>query len=112
MWLSGIVHWGIGPQLGLLTLLGYIVVLSGVALLWRNRGDVFVWMLDEVGSFRRNLSRYTAIGPFYGIRSESRLKVVPAGFLRSITRFPRNRSQLAAALPVLGSALLILDFFI
>jgi hypothetical protein len=105
-------HWGAGPQLGLLTLVGNIVVLLGVALLWRNRSEVFVWMLDEVGSFRRNLSRYTAVGPFYGIRSESRLRVIPAGFLRSIARFPRSRIQLAAALLLLGSIFLILDFFV
>jgi hypothetical protein len=105
-------HWGAGPQLGLLTLLGYIVVVLGAALLWRNRGVVFVWVLDEVGAFRRNLSRYTAVGPFYGIRSESRLKVVPAGFLRSIARFPLSRIQLASLLLFLGSALVILDFFI
>ena len=105
-------HWGAGSQLGLLTLLGYIVVVLGAALLWRNRGVVFVWVLDEVGAFRRNLSRYTAVGPFYGIRSESRLKVVPAGFLRSIARFPLSRIQLASLLLFLGSALLILDFFI
>jgi hypothetical protein len=112
MWHSAIVQWGLGPQLGLLTLIGYIVVLAGASLLWRNRGEVFVWMLDEVGAFRRNLSRYTAVGPFYGIRSESRLKVIPAGFLRSIARFPRNRVQLASLLLFLGSALLILDFFV
>jgi len=105
-------HWGAGSQLGLLTLLGYIVVVLGAALLWRNRGVVFVWVLDEVGAFRRNLSRYTAVGPFYGIRSESRLKAVPAGFLRSIARFPLSRVQLASLLLFLGSALLILDFFI
>jgi hypothetical protein len=105
-------HWGTGPELGLLTLLGYVVVLLGAALLWRNRGEVFVWMIDEAGDFRRNLSRYTAIGPFYGIRSESRLKVVPAGFMRSIARFPRNSVQLASVLLFLGSALVILDFFV
>ena len=112
MWLLAIVQWGLGPQLGLLTLIGYTVVLSGVALLWRNRGEVFVWMLDEVGAFRRNLSRYTAVGPFYGIRSESRLKVIPAGFLRSIARFPLSRIQVAGVLLFVGTALVILDFFV
>ena len=105
-------HWGTGPELGLLTLLGYIVVLLGVALMWRSRGEVFVWVLDEVGDFRRSFSRYTAIGPFYGIRSESRLKVIPAAVLRSIARFPRNRIQLASFLLFLGSALVLLDFFV
>jgi hypothetical protein len=112
MCLSAIVQWGLGPQLGLLTLIGYIVVLSGAALLWRNRGEVFVWVLDEVGAFRRNLSRYTAVGPFYGIRSESRLKVIPAGFLRSIARCPLSRIQVASVLLFIGSALVILDFFV
>jgi hypothetical protein len=105
-------HWGAGPELGLLALLGNLVALAGAVIFWRNRGDLFVWVLDEVGAFRRNLSRYTAVGPFYGIRSESRLKVIPAGFLRSIARFPRNRIQLAASLLFLGSALLLLDFFV
>jgi len=105
-------HWGAGPELGLLTLLGYVVVFLGVALLWRNRGEVFVWMLDEAGSFRRNLSRYTPAGPFYSVRSESRLKVIPAGFFRSMARFPRNSVQLATLLLFAGSALVILDFFV
>jgi hypothetical protein len=105
-------HWGAGPELGLLTLLGYVVVLLGAALLWRSRGEVFVWVLDEVGDFRRNLSRYTAVGPFYSVRAESRLKIIPVGFLRSIARFPRNRIQLASVLLFLGSALVILDFFV
>src|SRR5882724_3982828 len=105
-------HWGTGPVLGLLTLFGYVVVLLGAALLWRSRGEVFVWVLDEVGDFRRNLSRYTAVGPFYSVRAESRLRVVPAGLIRSIARFPRNRIQLASVLLFLGSALVILDFFV
>ena len=105
-------HWGTGPQLGLLTLFGYVVALLGAALLWRSRGEVFVWVLDEVGAFRRNLSRYTAVGPFYGLRAESRLKVIPAGFVRSIARFPRNSIQLASVLLFIGSALVILDFFV
>jgi hypothetical protein len=105
-------HWGAGPELGLLALLGNVIAFAGAAMFWRNRGDVFVWVLDEVGAFRRNLSRHTAIGPFYGVRSESRLKVIPVSFVRSLTRFPRNSVQLASFLLFAGTFLLILDFFV
>jgi hypothetical protein len=105
-------NWGAGPELGLLTLLGYLVVLLGALMLWRNRGDVFVWVLDEMGDFRRSLSRHTAMGPFYGLRPESRLKLLPATFLRSLGRRPHVRIQIAGFLVFLGSALFILDFFV
>jgi hypothetical protein len=105
-------HWGAGPELGLLTLMGYLVVMLGAAILWRERGEVFVWVLDEVGAFRRNLSRHTAIGPFYGIRSEPWLKHATLTFFGFLTRLPHRRIQLAGFLVFLGSTLFILDFFI
>jgi hypothetical protein len=105
-------NWGAGPELGLLTLVGYVVVIFGALILWRDRGDVFVWVLDEVGALRRHLSRHTAVGPFYGVRSGSRLKLLPATFLRFLARRPRARIQIAGFLVFLGTALFVLDFFI
>jgi hypothetical protein len=105
-------HWGAGPELGLLTLLGYLVVLLGALILWRDRGDVFVWVLDEVGAFRRNLSRHTAVGPFWGIRSEPWPKLMLATFFGPLTRLPRTRIQIAGFLVFLGSVLFLLDFFV
>ena len=58
-------YWGSGPGLGLLTLLGYVAFTIGAALVWQNRDDVWVWVHDEFGAFRRSLSRYTVVGPFY-----------------------------------------------
>lgn len=105
-------YWGAGPALGLLTFLGYIVFAVGAALMWRNRGDFFIWAHDEFGAFRRSLSRYTVVGPFYGLREESRLKAVPQQCLSSLGRFPRRHANLAFILLSLGVALFILDFFI
>lgn len=105
-------NWGAGPELGLLTLLGYLTVLLGALILWRNRGEVFVWVLDEMGTFRRSLSRHTALGPFYGVRSESRLKLLPLTFIQSLGRRPHVRIQIAGFLVFLGSALFLLDFFV
>lgn len=105
-------YWGAGSALGLLTVLGYIVFSAGAALVWRNRGDFSIWVQDEFGVFRRSLSRYTVIGPFYGLREESRLKVVPSELLRSLSRFPRRRIHPAFVLLFLGIVLFALDFFI
>ena len=105
-------HWGTGPELGLLTLLGNLVGMLGLRLLWSNRGEAFLWMLDEVGAFRRDLSRHATIGPFYAIRPESRLRLIPSTLLRSLTRLPRLQIQVAGFLLFLGSALFILDFFV
>jgi hypothetical protein len=103
---------GNGQALGLLTLLGYGVFVAGAAHLWRNRENFSVWVHDEVSALRRNLSRHTAIGPFYGLREESRFKALPAGFVRSLSRMPRSRIHLGAILLFIGSLLLVLDFFI
>jgi hypothetical protein len=105
-------YWGDGPGLGLLTLLGYAAFTIGAALAWRSRGEFSVWVYDEFGAFRRSLSRYTVIGPFYGVREESRLKAVPSQFFRSLRRFPRRRINPAFLLLFLGAILLFLDFFI
>jgi hypothetical protein len=105
-------YWGAGPGLGLLTLLGYVAFSIGAALLWRKRNDFSVWAHDEFGAFRRSLSRYTVIGPFYGVRVESRLKVVPTQFFSSLSRFPRRHIHPAFVLLFLGIALFFLDFFV
>src|SRR5258708_40283925 len=84
-------NWGTGPALGLLTVFGYLLLMAGGALMWRSRGDFFMWVHDELSFFRRNFSRYTPAGPFYPVRGESRFKAIPVSFLGSITRFPARR---------------------
>jgi hypothetical protein len=105
-------YWGAGPALGLLTVLGYVAFTIGAALVWRSRHDFSVWAHDEFGAFRRSLSRYTVVGPFYGIREESRLKAVPSQFIRSLSRFPRRHIHPAFILLFLGLILFFLDFYI
>src|SRR6267142_1084059 len=105
-------NWGAGPALGLLTVSGYLLFLAGAALVWRKRGELSVWVQDEISVFRRNFSRYTPAGPFYAIREESRFKAIPVSFLRSITRFPRRRINGPAVLLFLGFLLFLLDFFV
>ena len=104
-------YWGAGPALGLLTFLGYVAFVIGAALMWRDRDEAFVWVHDELGAFRRNLSRHTVVGPFYGPREESRLKVIPTHFFRSLTRIPRLRINRGAILLTIGVLLFLLDFF-
>jgi len=105
-------YWGVGPGHGLLTLLGYVAFALGAALVWRSRDDFSVWAHDEFGAFRRSLSRYTVIGPFYSIREESRLKAVPSQFISSLSRFPRRHINPAFILLFLGVFLFLLDFFV
>jgi hypothetical protein len=105
-------YWGAGPGLGLLTVLGYVSFTIGAALVWRSRDHFFVWVHDEFGAFRRSLSRYTVVGPFYGIREESRLKAVPSQFFGSLRRFPRRHINPAFILLFLSAVLFVLDFFI
>ena len=105
-------YWGAGSGFGLLTLLGYVAFAIGAALVWRNRDDFSIWVHDEFGAFRRSLSRYTVIGPFYGLREESRLKTVPSQCFRSLRRFPRRRINPAFILLFVGAVLFVLDFFI
>jgi hypothetical protein len=104
--------WGSGPALGLLTCLGYGVFLFGCLYLWRCREELTLWMEDEFSALRRNMSRYESVGPFYLPRSESRLRVIPAGFLHSVSRLPQRRFTWGAFLLFLGLFLFVLDFFI
>jgi len=104
--------WGIGPELGILSLFGYCVFVVGAAYFWRNRDDFSIWVSDELNGLRRTLSRHTAVGPFYGLREESIFKAVPAGFVRSLTRMHRKHLHRGTILMFLGVLLLFLDLFI
>src|SRR6266436_8208599 len=104
-------NWGEGPTLGLLAVAGYLLFLTGAALVWRNRGEFSVWVQDEISFFRRNFSRYTPVGPFYAIREESRFKAIPVTFVRSMACFPRRRINGPAILLFLGFLLFVLDLF-
>jgi hypothetical protein len=105
-------NWGAGPGLGFLTLLGYLCFVVGAALVWRGRDNIYVWVHDEVGAFRRNLSRFTPVGPFYGFRGESRLKIIPSQMVRTLSAIPRSRYSYGALLLFLGPVLILLDFFL
>jgi len=104
--------WGSGPSLGVLTFLGYLAFVLGASSLWRHRAEFFFWMDDEFALFRRNLSRYVPVGPFYERRGESRLVVIPASFVNSVLQLPRRRFSWGALLLFLGLFLFGLDFFV
>jgi hypothetical protein len=104
-------HWGSGHGLGFLTLLGYLSFVFGALLVWRGRDHIYVWVHDEVGAYRRTLSRYIPIGPFYGPRGESRLKIIPFQMVRTLSAIPRSRYSYGAFLMFLGPLLVMLDFF-
>jgi hypothetical protein len=104
-------YWGAGPELGLLTVLGYITFLAGAVTMWRGREDVSVWLYSEVGVLRRNLSRYTPVGPFYSPREQSRLKLLPEFFAGSLSRMPRAPVYRSVALLLIAPFLVLLDFF-
>jgi hypothetical protein len=104
-------YWGEGSGLGVLTFLGYFLFMFGAALVWRGREEVSVWIQDEACAVRRSLSRYTAVGPFYGPRPESRLKALPASFVGSLRRIPRSPITGGMVLAFLGPLLVLLDFF-
>jgi hypothetical protein len=104
-------YWGAGPELGLLTLLGYLSFLAGAVTMWRGREDVSLWLHSEAGVFRRNLSRYTTVGPFYSPRDESRLKLLPEFVAGSISRMPRALVVRCVVLLLAAPALVLLDFF-
>ena len=76
--------------------------LLGSLYFWRHREELSLWVEDEFSAFRRNLSRFESVGPFYLPRTESRLRVIPAGFLHSVSRFPVAASTWSAFLLVLG----------
>jgi hypothetical protein len=103
---------GLGAGLGFLTLLGYLAFVAGAALVWRGRDDIYIWVHDEVRAYRRHLSRYTPVGPFYSPRPESRLKVIPTEMVRTLSCIPRSRYIYAATLLILGPLLVLLDLFI
>jgi hypothetical protein len=106
------VYWGEGSALGFLTFIGYLFFMFGIALVWRGREEVSVWIEEETCAVRRSFSRYTVVGPFYGPRSESRLKAVPASFVRSLCRIPRSPITGGLVLAFVGPLLVLLDFFI
>src|SRR5436305_13199221 len=106
-------NWGSGPALGLLTFCGYLLLLLGAAMVWRNRNNFLLWVQDEISFFHRSFSRFTPSGPFYIPRSESlRFKEVPHSALSSISRLPRNRINRGALLLFAGLLLFLLDFSI
>jgi hypothetical protein len=105
-------HWGSGHELGFLTLFGYLSFVAGATLVWRGRDNIYVWVLDEVGAYRRTLSRYTPLGPFYSPREESRLKVIPSQMVRTLSAIPRSRYSYGAFLLFLGPLLILVDLFV
>lgn len=105
-------YWGSGSTLGFLTFLGYAVFVAGGSLLWRNRAEFTFWVDDELSTLRRNFSRYVPVGPFYERRGESRLRVIPVGFVHSVARLRRRRFSWGAFLLFLGLFLFALDFFV
>jgi|ERR1700730_6731647 hypothetical protein len=104
-------YWGAGPELGLLTVLGYLFFLGGALTMWRGREDVSVWIHGEVGVLKRNLSRYTPVGPFYSPRDHSRLKLLPEFFSGSLSRMPRALVYRAVILLTIAPLCVLLDFF-
>ena len=105
-------YWGAGPALGLLTFLGYLVCMAGAVYVWRYRDDLFLWIEYEASAFRRNFNRFTVVGPFYGPREESRLRIISSQFLRSPSRIPSDHIKPAVILFFIGGLLFLLDFFI
>ena len=105
-------NWGSGSSLGLLTCLGYVVFVIGWVYLWRCRHEFSSWVETVLFLFRRRFSRYVAIGPFYGPRTESRIWLVPSSFVHSMSRLSQRRFTWAALLLCLGLTLFVLDFFV
>jgi hypothetical protein len=105
-------YWGEGSDQGLLTAVGYVVVIMGAFLLWFNRDSVPVWMHDEVGAIRRKFSRRAVGGGFAGLREEYHFKLMPQCFLRRLSRVPRRRVNRGAILLAIGALLMVLDVFV
>ena|ERR1700724_820929 len=104
-------YWGAGPDLGLLTMLGYLFFVAGIVYMWRAREVVFFWLYSEARVTRRNLSRYTPTGPFYSPREQSRLKILLNCLLASLDRMPRSSMFRSAVLIAIALLLVSLDFF-
>src|ERR1700748_3779587 len=105
-------YWGEGSTLGILTCVGYFVFVIGAICLWRCRQEISLWIDYELFLFRRRFSRYVAVGPFYGPRTQSRIWLVPSSLVHSVTRLSRRRFTWGAFLLWLGLALFFLDFFV
>jgi hypothetical protein len=105
-------YWGAGNTLGLLTFTGYLAFVIGASIVWRGRDDIFIWLVDEASSLRRNFARHQPLGPFYSPREESRLRTTPTYLVRTFTRVTRSRLSWAALLMLLGPFLIVLDFFV
>jgi hypothetical protein len=104
-------YWGAGPDLGLLTVLGYLFFVAGAASMWRAREVVFFWLCSEASVTRRSLSPYTPIGPFYRPREQSRLRILRNCLLASLGRMPRSSMFRSAVLMAIAVLLVSLDFF-
>jgi hypothetical protein len=105
-------YWGAGSAFGFLTLLGYLSFVAGAYLAWLGRDDVFIWLEDEVHTIRRDLSRHTAIGPFYSPKKHSSFRYTPYNLARSFARIPRSRIGWGAILMFVGPMLVVVDFFV
>src|ERR1700731_1889780 len=105
-------HWGAGHELGFLTLFGYLSFVAGAMLVWRGRDNIYVWVHDAGGAYRRTPPRYTPLGPFYSPREESRLKVIPSQMVRTLSAIPRSRYSYGAFLLFLGPLLILVDLFV
>lgn len=104
--------WGTGSALGILSILGYFVFACGAVLLWRHRQQVPTWTHDEFTAFRRKVIRHAVAGSALSLREESRFKLIPSRFLRSLGRVPRRQINRGAILLCIGPLLLLLDFFV
>jgi len=104
-------YWGAGPDLGLLSILGYLFFVAGAACMWRAREDVFFWLYSEASATRNNLSRYTPIGPFYSPREESRLRILLNCVFASLNRMPGTPVFRSVVLMAIAVLLVSLDFF-
>jgi len=79
--------------------------------MWRARESVYTWLYSEASVTRRNLSRYTPIGPFYTPREESRLKILLNCLFASLNRMPGTPVFRSVILIVIAALLVSLDFF-
>jgi len=101
---------GEGSALGILTIIGYAVFVTGAALLSENRGNVPMRINNEAGAVHRNFVRQVVVGGFVGLRAETRLQLIPGGFMRTLERLPRRRMNRGAIVLVIGPVLMLLDF--